>query len=540
MIPPKTGTPVNALPNELLSSIFVLGSEAEELGGNDAGDEEEAEEGASEGEDRRRLPFKVLVSHVCRRWRRVAVETPMLWTFLDFAEGPPFDKSQTWLERSKRCPLDIELDCTVDEDASSDESDNHVDESSSNELVPPEDRVAMPGGPAPTKAKETKSLGRFSPADLPVVRDLILPHVARWRIFEFMVNDYQIMYGILSALAAVPEAPQLQALRLYHYGDYRMYSHFNPPHLKQPFAPFCGRAPNLLQVTLWGVHVDWESCAFLRGLEELELAYHPRDVRPSYETFTRILERSPDLHILTLRASGPAGSPEDWPSEVIELRSVKHLILTIVEPAYASAIMKHLVFSNLSTLELGFYEGDHSGFLEQLACPGRHQQHPSVCQNLIDLKISGLQCSPAAVGAFYGALPNLVSLNINCYHVPRLFFEYLFPGVSGAKEETGGCYLPKLETLTTSNISGGEMCYLLLKRKAVPIKHLHMDLRSTVLNDEKEWLEEHLETFEFFDGSDDEDVDEMENESAGDGDGAPVLWIDDPGLWVDDNDILIH
>src|ERR1700684_4114575 len=27
-IPPKTGTPVNALPNELLSSIFVLGSEA--------------------------------------------------------------------------------------------------------------------------------------------------------------------------------------------------------------------------------------------------------------------------------------------------------------------------------------------------------------------------------------------------------------------------------------------------------------------------------------------------------------------------------
>ena len=181
-IPPKTGTPVNALPNELLSLIFVLGSEAEEQGGNDADDEEKYEEGASEDEDRRRLPFKVLVSHVCRRWRTVAVEASMLWTFLDFAEGPPFDKSQTWLERSKGCPLDIELDCTVDEDASSDEHNDRVDRSLINQLVPLEDHFAMPGGPAPIKAKETKSLGRVSSADLPVVRDLILPHVARWQI----------------------------------------------------------------------------------------------------------------------------------------------------------------------------------------------------------------------------------------------------------------------------------------------------------------------------------------------------------------------
>ena len=545
-IPPKTGTPVNALPNELLSSIFALGSEAEEHGGDDAEDEEEEEEDDSEGEDRRRLPFKVLVSHVCRRWRMVAVETSMLWTFLDFAEGPPFDKSRTWLERSKGCLLDIELDCTdPDEDANSDESDDRVDGSSSNDLVPPEDRVAMPGGPAPIKPKQTTSLDRVSPADLPVVRDLILPHVARWRIFEFMVNDYQIMYGILSTLAPIPEAPQLQVLRLYHYDDNDDYDHFKPPHLKQPFAPFCGRAPNLLQVALWGVHVDWESCAFLRGLEELELAYHTRDVRPSYEIFARILERSPDLHILTLCASGPAGRPEDWPSDVIELRSVKHLILAFVEPAYASALMKRLVFPNLSTLALDFDTGDYSAFLAQLARPAPHQQRPSVCQNLVDLKISGMQCSPAAVAAFYAALPNLVSLNINCYHVPSQFFEYLFPGASGTKDENGGCYLPKLETLTTSNVSGEEMRALLSKRKAVPIKHLLMDSGADVDIDEEAWLCRHVETFEFFDGSDDEDDDdlvigeldedqEMENEPpAGDGDGVP-------GEWVDDNDIPIH
>lgn len=541
-IPPSSGTPVNALPNELLSYIFTLGSGAEEQGGNDDVDDEEEEEESSA----RRLPFKVLVSHVCRRWRVVAIETSMLWTFLDFAEGPPFDKSRTWLERSKGCLLDIELDCTtVDEDASSNGSDDHADTSSGDDLVAPEDRVAMPGGPAPIKAKETRQLGRVSPADLSVVRDLILPHVARWRVFELMVNDYQIMYGILSTLAPIPEAPQLQVLRLYHYDDDNdEYDHFSPPHLKQPFAPFRGHAPNLLQVVLWGVHVDWETCGFLPGLEELELAYHTRDVRPPYEIFIRILERSPDLHVLTLCASGPAGNPEDWPLDVIELRSVKHLILAFIEPAYASALMKRLVFPNLSTLALDFDAVDYSSFLAQLTRPAPNQR-PSLCQNLVDLKISGMQCSPAALSTFYAALPNLVSLNLNCYHLPRSFFDYLLPGHSDAADEIGGCYLPKLETLTTSGICGSEMRHLLSNRKAVPIKHVLMDSGADVDDAEVAWLRNEVETFEFFDGSDDEDdEDEDDHVTLEEWTVSPPLAgevVDGvPGEWIDDDDVPIH
>jgi hypothetical protein len=547
-VPPSSGTPINALPNEILSYIFTLGSGAEEQGDDDDEDEDEDEDEEDPIDDRQRLPFKVLVSHVCRRWRTVAIETSTLWTYLDFAEGPPFDKSRTWLERSKGCLLDIELDCTVDEDdANSDEFDDHADAYSSDELVAPEDRVAMPGGPAPVKTKETRSLGRVAPADLPVVRDLILPHVARWRIFELMVNDYQIMYGILSTLAAIPEAPQLQVLRLYHYDDNDDYDHFRPPHLKQPFAPFCGRAPKLSGVALWGVHVDWKACAFLRaGLEELELAYHAKDVRPPYEIFFRILKGSPDLHILTLCASGPAGNPEDWPLDVIELPSVKHLILAFIEPLYASALMKRLVFPNLSTLALDFDSGDYSPFIAQLTRPAAPNQHHSLCHNLVDLKISGMQCSPTALATFYAALPNLVSLNLNCCHVPRHFFEYLYPGLGGGDDDdqVAGCYLPKLETLTTSGICGGEMRELLSRRKAVPLKHVLMDSADDVDTEEEVWLRREVETFEFFDGSDDEDedededdpiiteLDEQEMEDAalageGDGDGLPGEWVDD-------------
>ncbi|KAH9966975.1 hypothetical protein BGW80DRAFT_1178229, partial [Lactifluus volemus] len=83
-----------------------------------------------------------------------------------------------------------------------------------------------------------------------------------------------------------------------------------------------------------------------------------------FESFTWIIT-FPDLHILTLCVSGPAGNPKDWPMEVIKLPSVKHLVLTFIGPSYISALMKCLVFPNLSSLALNFDPANLS-FLEQL------------------------------------------------------------------------------------------------------------------------------------------------------------------------------
>ena len=543
-IPPSDGTPVNNLPNELLRYIFTLGSEAEESGHDDdaEGDEEDEEDAPSE--HRPRLPFKVLVSHVCRRWRVVVIEIPTLWTYLDFAEGPPFDKSRAWLERSKECPLDIELDCTAESESEagseSERSEDQADSSSENELVAPQDRVAMPDGPplAPLRGKENKKLSsHLSPADLPVVRDLILPHSARWRVFELMVDDFQIMYGILSTLASIPEAPELRALRLYHYDDNEDSDHFSPAHLKQPFfAPFCGRAPKLSLVTLWGVHVDWEACAFLQGLEELELAYHAKDVRSSYEIFIRILRGSPDLRNLTLSASGPAGNPEEeegegdyyWPADVIELPSVRQLVLAFVEPSYASALLKRLVFPDLLVLALDFDPDNYSRFVEQLAKPAPRQRH-SLCHNLLELKLSGMQCSGTALTAFYAALPNLRALELNCYHLESPFFEYLF-GMEMEEDGPKGYCLPKLNFLTTSGISGDRMRHLVSRRPT--IKHVRMDSKDDVEEEDENWLRANTESFDFFDGSDDEDDDASVlivdlTDSGSEGDGVPEEWVDD-------------
>ena len=506
--------PVHNLPNELLSYIFTLGSEVERRGDDDDDSDEEEEEEDATSEHGPHFPFQVLVSHVCQRWRVVAIETPTLWTGLDFSEGPPFEKSRTWLERSKECPLDIELDCTVEpepeSESESDASEDQAGPASENEHFAPQ----MPGGPPlpPLRGKAiTKLSSHISPTDLPVVRDLILPHSARWRVFEHMVDDFQIMYGILSALASIPEAPELRTLRLYHHEENEDNDHFMPAPLREPFfAPFCGRAPGLGKVTLWGVHVDWEACAFLQGLEELELAYHTKDVRPPYDTFIRILRGSPDLRNLTLSASGPAGNPDvdHWPADVIELPSVRKLTLAFVEPSYASALMKRLVFPNLQVLTLDFDPDDYSPLIAQLTKPAPNQRY-SLCENLVELKLLGMHCSDSALYSLYFGLPNVLKLELNFHHLDHKFLGGLI-AMEILEDGPKDYALPKLNFLKTSGVSGVRMRHLLTLRQS--IKHVRMESKDDLKIEDLVWLPANTESFHLFDGSDDDDVDEDEDE----------------------------
>ncbi|KAF9223847.1 hypothetical protein BS17DRAFT_705029, partial [Gyrodon lividus] len=58
---------------------------------------------------RRPLPIEVQLSHVCARWRRVALSTPSLWTTI---RVPIFHREiavRTYFQRCNQCPLDIHL-----------------------------------------------------------------------------------------------------------------------------------------------------------------------------------------------------------------------------------------------------------------------------------------------------------------------------------------------------------------------------------------------------------------------------------------------
>ncbi|KAJ7641214.1 hypothetical protein FB45DRAFT_899668 [Roridomyces roridus] len=59
----------------------------------------------------RGLDSPTSLTHICRKWREIALATPMLWRALSIEE--PDDRAgvvQTWLDRSGSCPLSIKLE----------------------------------------------------------------------------------------------------------------------------------------------------------------------------------------------------------------------------------------------------------------------------------------------------------------------------------------------------------------------------------------------------------------------------------------------
>ncbi|KAJ8456626.1 hypothetical protein ONZ51_g12009 [Trametes cubensis] len=132
-VPPKDGRClINDLPSELLAHIFTLGwtperdqepdeDDFEDVDSDDGtystisseGSEPEPTPQEQEEEKERRLPFNVLVSHVCSRWRAVAIENPLLWSHIRFVGTPPYDRATTYLERAKAAPLAITVDRTT-------------------------------------------------------------------------------------------------------------------------------------------------------------------------------------------------------------------------------------------------------------------------------------------------------------------------------------------------------------------------------------------------------------------------------------------
>ena len=83
--------PVESLPDELLLDIF-----------------EYAQHSNSRGKCV--LPTEVLISHVSRRWRQLAVDNPKLWTQLVVTSQMPSDRISTYLARSGQCLLDISFE----------------------------------------------------------------------------------------------------------------------------------------------------------------------------------------------------------------------------------------------------------------------------------------------------------------------------------------------------------------------------------------------------------------------------------------------
>src|ERR1700719_1541455 len=81
---------IHSLPNEILIAIFKAGSLFPLCGGQ--------------------FPFLLLVASVNRHWRDVAINSPNLWTNVIFSPLLPVKAVPMWIDRSKSCLLDVDVD----------------------------------------------------------------------------------------------------------------------------------------------------------------------------------------------------------------------------------------------------------------------------------------------------------------------------------------------------------------------------------------------------------------------------------------------
>ena len=559
--PPEDGRCLinTVLPPELLTYIFELGCTIDPDEEDWYADAEENDDIEAEGavrdndsmsstsswrtDDSRRglskdeidlQEFPVLVSHVCRHWRELALNTPFLWSVITYEDGSSLEKNKVFLSRTRDVPLGLSIDCSVEDDARDLDEDEALSEIET--------------------AREHPTY-----TDLQKFLQLIAPHCGRWRTLEVMVSHYLLMQLVLETLGTLPAAPILAVLQLYHYDESQALT-FEPPQLRQQdFVLFHGNAPNLSVVALWGVHVDWTRSTFLSGITELEMAYHAMDVRPSYRDFLRMLQTSPQLRILSLCHSGPAGGPVEWlesmgggiepPSQVGTPRvaplsltlPVTNLVLAFLPPDYLLSLLERISVPELTHLTLDFDEDDYTTVMARLSVPGLGGGRKSIFTGLTQLRISGLPCSDSAtIAQALSELSSVVDLQLNFRHIDMIWYTLLSrPERVEGTNAPDRVYCPQLRALTLTGLDGSAARELVEERemRGHPLKKLSMDEEDEVENEDLEWLEAHLESLEFFEGSEDEDdydEDDMDDDEDEDDEGDG--FVDWDGADYDEDD----
>ncbi|KAH9480372.1 hypothetical protein JR316_0006970 [Psilocybe cubensis] len=586
--PPKDGKcPINDLPNEILGYIFSVGVEEEEMeeeweddedawvdedsdeeGDDDESDDSDSNEDEDEDEDSEngsamdfaaerlelsdsdsedehepRVPFQVLVSHVCRRWREVALDSHVLWTFLDFSKRPNLEKAQVYISRAQGLPLNIFIDCTFPEDV---DEEDHPDHPLYHDNVARKKSLAEGCDDEECEGHDEHDhdfdVQFLSQKQLTQIMDLIEPEVSHWRQLDFRASTYGYVHLFLSRLHALPSAPLLESFQVCHFEDCEDYEFFSGDD-KTAFLPFHGDAPLLKDIVLWGVHIDWDA-PFLKGLRELELSYHAKDVRPSYQSFANMINNSPELNSLTISLSGPVlpegvrfdADPEEeegaWGPTPLTIPSLKDFAIQFLDPRTASALVQHLDMPGLTDLLLNFDEEDYSSFVRTIVKPVKGRTE-SVLSHVENLKISGLPCDVASVEVFLSQLTKLKALNLKVVGVEEeVFFNKLLvpnargPSSSSQASAAGSStapalpsvFLPQLKSITTNGVSGARLKNLVIARRdrGVPLTSVIISEQDSVSKKQEKWLRANVKEVEFFVPSDsEEEIDDDELDIIG-------------------------
>lgn len=263
----NTLSPFNSLPDEVIVEVFwllVLKARIKSRG---------------------RSRGWIVVTHICHRWRAVAIAAPQLWSSIDWF----YDAwAETCLERCKTVPLRIT--CSK---------------------------------PNIKEVKEERG------------RSILTQHLQRTRDVSLKVS-IGIMTRVLECFSL--PAPALEILDLGSVSPFGSILESTSKDLLEGHAPVL----RVLRLNHINLNVPTSICSNLRHLSLSN--QHSHRIHPSFKAFISILRHSPRLVTLKLKNGGPYLNFERSPKQVYETVELPHLQLVSIRgfETATSAILAHI------------------------------------------------------------------------------------------------------------------------------------------------------------------------------------------------------
>jgi hypothetical protein len=293
---------------------------------------------------------RLVLTRVCRHWRRVMIDDGSLWACLWIRKPRPgLARLPTWLDRSQSTPLDIRINWHF---------------------------------PDWDGKEETR---HFSVAHMQQILDRLVPRISKIRSFIISADDWRPLMLLLKRLADEARTGVdliLDRLDIHRIG--RTHTWLAPgvvDELNRQIEPLLGaRDIPLTQLCLNGVYTNWRGIA-LSKLRVLDLRHMPLTTCPTSIQFRDMLAASPLLEKLVLDGAGPRWSdanstssttapPPSFLPRAVELPNLKSLAIGDFALSYSRWIITHLRAPNVRQLTLMNLDGeDFAPLLADLSNP---------------------------------------------------------------------------------------------------------------------------------------------------------------------------
>jgi hypothetical protein len=407
--------PVYRVPVEVLSMIFQHGTKGDPYS------------------------FPTLVSHVCSWWRDAAIRTPRLWKSVKFTDQKSFERACTWLNRSRGCPLEIDI------------------------------------GP----------LDWDPPQLFPDIISLILNHVGRWERLAIFppVCDY-IYYFFDQWLTNASPALLLRDLEIVIDEELVSEGHI-------PMSPML--FPQLSTLALYGCPTDRVSMTFMQ-LQRLEL--NPFGLFDGvYATLSQLAEATL-LQSLTVEGFWPHPGDDDETSHLpaILLPALHQLHFVDMEPHCGHLVLRSVHCPSLKQLWIASECGssDCHELLQSLS------ESPLQFPALTDLFIEGYALDAAAMVNSLSRLPEIRSLSFKRSAILDKFLILMDHFVSTISATPASIICSQLQKLHLTSCDGFASHALFDFVASRCIKDLKISrCTSLVLPNHILWFQEHIPRFAY-------------------------------------------